>query len=100
MSKRSKMRMPSYALVGPMLTLLALTSCATAPSPPPASSLASLSLYQPLTLHLKEGQTIQTPQGQYTPQVDETWFSPQEYAKVVNQLYSAKTAIDQKKLNP
>ena len=88
------------ALVAVLLISLGLTSCATEPSPPPASSVASLTLYQPPTLQLAKGVPIQSKLGIYTPQMDETWVSPQEFAKVNNELYNAMNAADQKKLNP
>lgn len=100
MLTKFKTKMRSFGLLVMILASLGLTSCATAPSPPPASSVVSLTLYQPLVLRLSKGQTVQTPQGQYTPQVDETWYSPGEYAKILNQLYNALNAVNQKKLNP
>lgn len=92
--------MRPFVLVAILMMSLALTSCETAPPPPPASSVASLTLYQPPTLQLKAGQPVQSKLGVYIPQVDEVWYSPQEYGKLVNQLYNQINAADQKKLNP
>lgn len=100
MSHNAKTKTPSCVLLAILTLSLLLTSCETAPLPPPASSVASLTLYQPPTLQLPAGVPVQSKLGKYTPQTDETWYSPEEYSKVVNQLYSAMGAADQKKLNP
>jgi hypothetical protein len=94
-----KTLMPPCVLAVILILSLGQTSCGTVPQPPPASSVASLTLYQPLTLQLAAGVPIKSKAGIYTPQVDEIWYSPQEYAKVVNQLYNNINAADQKSLN-
>lgn len=46
------------------------------------SSVASSLLYQPPVLRLSKGQTVQTRDGQYVPQVDEVWHSDARFRQL------------------
>jgi len=43
----------------------------------------NLNIYQPETLELVPGVSIQTKNGIYTPQVEETWYSEKSYKELV-----------------
>jgi hypothetical protein len=45
-------------------------------------------LYSPPSLHLKEGQPVQTIHGTYIPQVDEIWHSHAAYMDRVAEALS------------
>ena len=68
----------------PLLMLLSLlTGCESSSR----KNVVSSTLYSPPTLELKAGQPVQTVQGTYTPQTDETWHSHASYLRlVVDQL--------------
>lgn len=75
-----------------MLLLMCLpTSCKTV-SP---DARASLEIYQPRVLRLKAGQEVQTVDGRYRPQVDETWHSAAAYNAVEQKLINANAALAQ-----
>lgn len=57
---------------------------------------ASLQLYQPRVLLLSKGQTIATPQGQYTPQTDEIWHSARAFNELEQELINVTAAYTQK----
>jgi hypothetical protein len=47
-------------------------------------------------LHLKAGLPVQTVDGIYTPQVDETWHSDARFQAVENEAINAAAALVQK----
>lgn len=47
----------------------------------------SLNIYQPSTLRLQKDQKIQTLDGVYTPQNDETWHSDARFRKLEREVY-------------
>jgi hypothetical protein len=47
---------------------------------------STLRLYQPPTLFLEKGKTIHTVEGDYTPQINETWHSQDRYQKLEKQI--------------
>lgn len=49
-------------------------------------------IYQPRTLTLKAGQPVITPNGIYTPQVDETWHSAAAFRAVEQQAVDCAAA--------
>lgn len=89
------MKKPSlrYVLSVILPVSLLLTGCATVSSAP----MASLQLYQPPVLRLKAGLPIQTVDGIYTPQVDETWHSAARYQAVESEAINAAAALAQRR---
>jgi len=83
---------PLSALLMILPACLLVTGCATVFSAP----TASLQLYQPPVLHLKAGLPVQTVDGIYTPQVDETWHSDARFQAVENEAINAAAALVQK----
>lgn len=59
----------------PLVATMLLMSCTTTSS----EELSTLQIYQPSYLTLKKGTLVQTPKGQYRPQLDETWVSLEKY---------------------
>lgn len=84
--------MPICGLVG--ITTM-LTGCGSVYS----ARQESLQLFQPRVLLLKAGTTIVTPQGTYTPQVDEIWHSAKAYGEVEQELLNVTAAYTQRKSN-
>ncbi len=66
--------------------LTGLTSCSQNSSP----KSETLNIFQPSTLHLKKGQPVQTKEGIYTPETDETWHSDKRYRELERQLFFNK----------
>lgn len=64
----SKGKLTTFVL---LVAMIALTSCITSSS----EELSGLQIYQPKWLKLKKGTTVQTPEGRYTTQTEETWVS-------------------------
>lgn len=50
-------------------------------------SVGNLNIYQPSILNLKEGVPIQTIEGKYTPQVNETWHSDKRFRLLEREIY-------------
>jgi hypothetical protein len=50
----------------------------------------TLNIFQPSTLHLKADQAVQTKEGVYTPETDETWHSDKRYRELERQLFFTK----------
>ena len=76
-------KLKSFALLATATLLIAQTSCVQNSKP----SVTKLNIYQPSTLQLKKDQPVQTVEGIYTPQVDETWHSDARYRKLERELY-------------
>jgi hypothetical protein len=66
-----------------VVTLTVLTSCGNNSS----VKTGTLNIYQPSTLNLKKGLTVQTVDGYYTPQQDEIWHSDTRFRKLERQIY-------------
>lgn len=88
-----KNKKPLFAVLA---TTLGLTGCASAPSAAPASS-PTYPIYQPRTLELTAGLPVQTKNGIYTPQADETWHSPAAYEQVSREAWNAAAALAQER---
>ena len=73
------MKLSRWNLALVLMSALVLSGCASN-SPTPESNMT---LYSPSVLHLKQGQKIQTLNGEYTPQVDEIWHSHAGYMERV-----------------
>jgi len=80
------MKLKVYVTSGALLLLSALTSCS------PSSSLknSTLNIYQPSTIVLTPEVTVQTKEGQYTPQKEEIWHSDKRYRDLERKLYYSK----------
>jgi hypothetical protein len=63
-------------------------------------SSASLTIYQPRALFLKEGVPVPTREGIHTPQTDEIWHSAAAYNALESQLINAAAALAQKTMVP
>ena len=74
-------KLKTLGLTVAMLTML--TSCGSNSS----VKTGTLSIYQPSTLNLKKGVTVETSKGLYTPQKDEIWHSDTRFRKLERQLY-------------
>lgn len=70
-----KTRSTASATLVALAMLCALTACASASR----DAAATRRLYQPPVLRLSPGQSIQTPEGIYRPQVAEIWHSDPRY---------------------
>lgn len=68
-----------------LLLALFLTSCAQK-----FDILPQNRIYQPSYLFLEAGKPIQTKEGTYVPQTDETWFSAEKIEKLEKQLSEFK----------
>lgn len=62
--------------------MITLTSCL----PIFKKNEPTLRIYQPPTLFLEKGKTINTKEGDYTPQEDEIWHSQERYRKLEKQV--------------
>jgi hypothetical protein len=71
------------ALAAIATLLIAQTSCVR--NSPEKNQ--SLNIYQPSTLRLQKDQKIQTIDGVYTPQNDETWHSDARFRKLEREVY-------------
>ena len=80
------MRLNLYVISAVALLLSGLTSCSS------NSSLknSTLNIYQPSTLTLSPGTTVQTKEGVYTPQLEEIWHSDKRYRDLERKLYYNK----------
>ena len=76
------MKLKNFALSLLMLPLMSLTSCVDDSQ----KNVSSLNIYQPRILNLKGGTPIQTVDGVYTPQLNETWHSDASYRKLEREL--------------
>ena len=76
----------NYVLMVIVLPLIGLTSCSQNSSP----KSETLNIFQPSTLHLKAGQPVQTKEGIYTPETDETWHSDKRYRELERKLFFDK----------
>jgi hypothetical protein len=72
--------------------LCSLTACALG-SREESASLAASVLYQPPTLRLKAGHPVQTPDGIYTPQRDETWHSDARFRQLEQENIDLAAAL-------
>lgn len=88
-------RTPSARCVAAILLIVTakLTGCATASSEP----RASLQIYQPRVLRLSAGRAVETRDGTYRPQVDETWHSAAAYEALETQLINTAAALAQER---
>lgn len=77
-----KLNLRLYAIAASLVMLTTLTGCESASSVPRGDS----SIYQPSTLKLKSGVPVQTVEGVYTPQADETWHSDGRYRKLEHEV--------------
>lgn len=84
----------SAALILPITC--ALSGCTSVSSEKEASLRI---LYQPPILNLKAGVPIQTPDGLYTPQVDETWYSPARYNERAAEARNLAAALQEARKN-
>lgn len=90
-SHMMKLRSRACVLLAAMLTIAVLTSCASVSS----ARKESLQIYQPRVLHLRAGQTVQTPVGIYVPQTDEVWHSDAAYRALELELLNTAAALSQ-----
>lgn len=79
-----------------LAAMMLLTGCASAPSAESASSPASR-IYQPRTLELQAGIPVQTRNGIYLPETNETWHSPAAYEQVNREAFNAAAALAQER---
>ena len=79
-----------------LAAILMLTGCASVPSAESASSQASR-IYQPRTLELQAGIPVQTKNGIYLPENDETWHSPAAFEQVSREAFNAAAALAQER---
>ena len=73
----------SLGIAAIAMTLIGLTSCVTDLPP----NVSALNIYQPSTLRLIKGESIQTRDGIYAPQTDEVWHSDARYRRLERELY-------------
>lgn len=71
------------AIAGLVIPLMLLTSCGWNSK----ESVKNLNIYQTSTLRLEKGRKIQTLDGVYTPQLDETWHSDARFRKLERESY-------------
>lgn len=76
-------------ILGLLVGMSLLTSCTTNSS----EELSTLQIYQPNYLTLKKGTLVQTPKGQYKPQLDETWVSLELYRKKEQENINLATQV-------
>jgi hypothetical protein len=81
------------AITATVLLSAVLTGCATASSAP----RESLQIYQPRVLRLPAGQPVQTVEGIYRPQTDETWHSDADYQELERLLINTAAALVQER---
>ena len=84
-NKRLFKKLKNLGFMGIAIALTGLPSCATT-SPP---NVGNLNIYQPSTLRLEKGKTIQTLDGLYMPQKDEIWHSDARFRKLEREIYSS-----------
>ena len=78
-------KLKNLGFAGIAIALTGLISCETT-SPP---NVGNLNIYQPSTLRLEKGKTIQTLDGLYMPQKDEIWHSDTRYRRLEREIYSS-----------
>lgn len=88
-----KSKKPVSAVWAVLTTTALLTSCASAPSAAPASSR----IYQPRVLELPAGQPVQTREGIYVPQTNETWHSAAAYEQAGREAMNAAAVAAQER---
>lgn len=67
-----------------LLFVFCFSSCETVRQ---TQNYPQLNIYQPPILVLPAGQTIQTKEGKYTPQTEETWHSDKRYRELEREIY-------------
>ena len=70
------------------LSVISIAGCVT---PDGAGDFTNINLYQPPTLSLSAGTVIQTKEGIYTVQLDETWHSDKRYRDIERKLFTLTT---------
>lgn len=88
-----KTKSPACVSLALALITLSLTGCLSGSSAPKASP----QIYQPRVLLLKAGQPVQTREGLYLPQLDETWHSAAAYELLENQVINTAAALAQER---
>lgn len=93
-STTSRTRSIACAIAVMLLPLSAPPGCASASS----RDKASMRVYQSPVLRLAAGQPVQTRDGVYVPQVDETWHSDADFRELEHELLDAVAAYQQLRL--
>ena len=73
----------SLGIAAIAMMLIGLTSCESVLGP----NVSGLNIYQPSTLRLIKGESIQTRDGIYAPQTDEVWHSDARYRRLEREFY-------------
>lgn len=68
-----------------ILTLIMTSACSSEKESLP--TMKELNIYQPSTLHMKEGTQVKTPKGIYTAQKEEIWYSEKEFRQLERDFF-------------
>jgi hypothetical protein len=88
-----KTKSAACAALALLLISSGLTGCGSASSVPKAWP----QLYQPRVLRLGAGQPVETRDGRYLPQVDETWHSAAAYEALEASALNLSAALAQER---